>query len=85
MVMAAYQAGHFAWSDFQRELVRAIREWEDTPPDVRGDWHYYRHWLRALERLAAERGIAGADEIEHRTHEYLSGQRDPKHHEGDEH
>jgi nitrile hydratase accessory protein len=80
MVMAAYQAGHFQWLDFQRELVSAIQEWEDAPQDQRGEWHYYRHWLRALERLVADRGIAAADEIDHRADEYLSGHRDPKHH-----
>jgi nitrile hydratase accessory protein len=79
IAVVAHREGHFPWSDFQQELIEAIQQWEAAPSAQRDDWHYYRHWVRALERLVSERGLADAGEIDSRTHEYLSGQRDPKH------
>lgn len=79
MAVQLQEDGRFPWSDFQSELVGAIREWEEAAPGERGDWSYYRYFVRALERLAEERGLVDGDEVEARTQEYLSGQRDPKH------
>ena len=45
-----HERGAFAWPDFAAALAAEI----DRAPD--GD--YYAGWLRALERLLAERGIA---------------------------
>jgi nitrile hydratase accessory protein len=71
--------GHFPWSDFQSRLVTAIREWEETSPGERGAWSYYRCWRWALERLAEERGLIDANELEELTQEFLCGKRDPRH------
>ncbi|MDQ3946261.1 MAG: nitrile hydratase accessory protein [Actinomycetota bacterium] len=64
LAVAAHDQGGFPWSDFQRRLVAAISEWEQTPAEERGDWEYYRHWVRALEALMIEAGLADAAEIE---------------------
>ncbi len=80
VAVAAHLDGRFEWSEFQRELVTAIEAWEQTPPEERDEWSYYREWLRALERLALERGLVTQEDVEERTAEYLGGPRDPKHH-----
>ena len=80
MAVAAHRAGHYAWSDFQRELMWAIREWEDAPAEGRSDWQYYDRFVAALERLVLENGMVDEHEYEERTQEFLTGKRDPKHH-----
>lgn len=64
VAVGLHRAGAFPWSDFQQSLIAAIREWEDTPVAERGDWSYYHHWLRALERLLVDRGLTSPDEID---------------------
>jgi nitrile hydratase accessory protein len=64
IAVAAHDQGRFPWSDFQSRLVAAIQEWEQTPAEQRDDWEYYQHWVRALEALVIEQGLADAEEIE---------------------
>jgi nitrile hydratase accessory protein len=57
MTLALHERGLFTWAEWsaalageiQRAPLRAAQDAEDT---------YYRQWLRALEALLAERGIA---------------------------
>lgn len=79
MAVKLHEDGRFGWSDFQSQLVEEIGEWEQTSPEQRDDWSYYRYFVRALERLAEERGLVDAAEVDARTSEFLSGRRDPKH------
>ncbi len=67
LAVAAHDQGRFPWSDFQSRLVAAIREWEETPAGKRDDWEYYQHWVRALETLVIEQGLADAEEIERKS------------------
>ena len=56
------EAGHFTWNEWAETLgaeIAAARARGD--PDL-GDT-YYRHWLRALERLVAEKGLAGRADL----------------------
>jgi len=47
-------AGYFTWKEWSEALASELaRAGEDD--DGR---HYYHHWLAALERLAAEKGLA---------------------------
>jgi nitrile hydratase accessory protein len=80
MAVKLHGEGHFPWADFQSQLVNAIGEWEQAPSGDRPEWSYYRYFVRALERLAEERGLVDRDELEVRTQEYLTGKRDPRHH-----
>ena len=50
------EAGHFGWDEWARALGAEIaRAGPDDPPE-----NYYLHWLAALERLVADRGLIGA-------------------------
>jgi len=54
--------GAFTWTEWAAALSRELaRDPADAPPDDGA--RYYYHWVAALERLAAERGLAGPDEL----------------------
>ncbi|WP_177212658.1 nitrile hydratase accessory protein [Geodermatophilus ruber] len=80
LAVAAHRDGRFSWPEFQGRLVAAIDRWERADPAERASWSYYREWLQGLESLLLERGLVDADELDARTHEFLHGVRDPKHH-----
>ncbi len=53
------EAGWFAWPEWVEVLSREIEAArEKGDPDL-GDT-YYRHWLQALERICAAKGLVGA-------------------------
>lgn len=53
--------GHFTWDEWAATLSEEIRAAQrEGDPDL-GDT-YYRHWLRALERLCRERGLVSEPE-----------------------
>jgi nitrile hydratase accessory protein len=55
------EAGRFSWPEWTAFLSQEIRTAEVRGEPDRGQ-HYYRHWLAALERLCAEKGlVTGAD------------------------
>lgn len=57
--------GHFTWREWAETLGAEIKA-----AQARGDpddgTTYYRHWLAALRRLVAEKGLAQEPEIEAR-------------------
>jgi nitrile hydratase accessory protein len=57
-----YRRGLFTWPEWAETLGAEIK-WAQAAgdPDV-GDT-YYRHWLRALERLVTDKGIAQAADL----------------------
>ena len=62
----------YDWTEFRDRLVDEVAEAE------RGGLpsSYYERWLASIERLAVERGFVTADELDARTAEYASGERD---------
>ena len=70
LAVAAHDEGRFPWAEFQRRLVAAIAEWEQTPAVERGAWQYYRHWVEALESLMIDHGVADAEEIQRKAGEH---------------
>jgi nitrile hydratase accessory protein len=82
IVVQMYEEGHFAWADFQSELVDVISEWEAMDPDERPAWSYYACWQQAVERLVARKDFVTAGEFDERAEEYLSGKRTPPHTHG---
>lgn len=73
------RAGAIDWTEFQSNLVSELPETdamtEDDDPANVVEADYYEAWLRALERLAVERGWIDRDELEQRAVEFASGQR----------
>jgi nitrile hydratase accessory protein len=62
MALALHQRGVFTWSEWAATLADAIKRAQaDGDPDT-GET-YYRHWLAALERLVAEKGIASRETL----------------------
>ncbi len=56
MAVNLAEQGLFDWSDFQRELIRALAraEADDNRNSGRG---YYESWLAALEAVLAEKSL----------------------------
>jgi nitrile hydratase len=71
LAVAAHDQGRFPWPDFQQRLIAAIGDWERTPAGERDDWEYYRHWVRALEQLVVDQGLADTDEITRKAEECI--------------
>jgi nitrile hydratase accessory protein len=59
LVVALNQRGVFSWSEWAAALGTEIKRAQAAgDPDLGNT--YYRHWLAALERVLAEKGVASA-------------------------
>jgi len=47
------EQGYFTWKEWAAALADELKA---SPPDDGS--HYYEHWLKALERLVASKGLA---------------------------
>ena len=63
MAVLLQEAGIFAWSEWARALGEEIAAAQAAGDPDRGDT-YYRHWLAALERILAEKGITSHAQLE---------------------
>jgi nitrile hydratase accessory protein len=61
LVVALHEAGHFTWRQFRSALIARIAAWEASAQSE--SWHYYHHWLGALEDVLARNGTVLTDEI----------------------
>jgi len=59
MTLALHEKGLFAWSEWAATLGKEIKRAQDAGDPDLGDT-YYRHWLAALERIVAEKGLTDA-------------------------
>ncbi|HEU0218205.1 MAG TPA: nitrile hydratase accessory protein [Stellaceae bacterium] len=57
MAVALHQKGLFTWPEWAATLADEIERAQAAGDPDTGDT-YYHHWLRALERLIAEKGVA---------------------------
>ena len=64
MVVALHERGLFPWQAFQSLLIETIA---DAAQHEQGAEFYYRHWLRAAERLLHRLDLVGDAEIAART------------------
>ena len=64
MTVKLHEAGHFTWPEWAQYLGAAVaagKEDEDA-----GRKGYYDHWLVALERIIADKGLSDANELDER-------------------
>lgn len=60
IVVALNERGLFSWAEWAEALSREVHQ-----PDAASDGRdYYQHWLRALERLLADKGVALTDDVD---------------------
>ena len=57
MALALHARGLFTWPEWAATLGAEIKRAQEAGDPDTGET-YYRHWLKALERLVAEKGIA---------------------------
>lgn len=66
MTIALYERGVFTWPEWAAALATEIRAAQAAgDPDLGPT--YYHHWLKALERLVVEKGVASAALIDETT------------------
>ena len=56
MTLMLHERGLFTWPEWTQTLAREIERAQEAGDADTGE-SYYRHWLTALEQLAAERGM----------------------------
>ena len=62
LTLKLHEAGHFTWAEWTETLSAEIKAAQARGDPDLGDT-YYRHWLAALERLAAEKGLVPAGDL----------------------
>jgi nitrile hydratase accessory protein len=65
LAVTLYEAGAFAWPQFQAALIARIAEWERRP-DQKERWSYYQHWLDALEDVLVRQGTVSTEDVDAR-------------------
>ena len=64
MALSLHERGLFTWTEWAATLADEIKRAQtDGDPDLGNT--YYRHWLAALEKLVAAKGVASLD-VQHR-------------------
>ena len=62
MTLALHERGVFTWKEWAAALADEIKRAQAAGDPDTGET-YYRHWLAALERLVAEKGIASRETL----------------------
>jgi nitrile hydratase accessory protein len=62
MALALHARGLFSWSEWAAALADEIARAQGLGDPDTGDT-YYRHWLAALEKLIASKGVASPDTL----------------------
>ena len=57
LTLGLYQQGLFTWQEWTATLVAEIKRAQEAGDPDKGET-YYLHWLAALERIVAEKGVA---------------------------
>jgi nitrile hydratase accessory protein len=65
MTLALHERGVFAWPEWAASLAAEIKRAQAAGDPDTGET-YYLHWLAALERLVAEKGVTTRETL-HRT------------------
>ena len=57
LTMTLYERGLFTWPEWTETIADQIKKAQAAGDPDTGET-YYRHWLNALERLVADKGVA---------------------------
>ena len=74
LAVALNEGGRYEWSEFVLQLSREIKA------DPSEEKAYYEKWLAGLAGLAIEKGLISKEELEQRTREYATGERNDDDH-----
>ena len=78
MALTLHERGAFTWKEWSQALAEVIAEVRSRgEPDTGED--YYRHWLTALERLVARKGLVTAPVLAERQHAWEEAARRTPH------
>jgi len=69
MAVLLHERGLFAWKEFAGHLAAEIAA-AGAHGEADDGRHYYEHWLRALEKLVADKGLVLADALKTRKDEW---------------
>jgi nitrile hydratase accessory protein len=69
MTLKLHEAGAFTWPEWADYLAEEIRRAQARGDPDLGDT-YYQHWLAALERIVADKGLIAPAELAQRTAEW---------------
>ena len=62
LTLALHERGLFTWKEWASALAAEIKRAQGAGDPDTGET-YYLHWLAALERLVAEKGVASRDTL----------------------
>ncbi len=65
LALALHERGTFTWSEWAQTLATVIAEVRERGEADTGE-QYYRHWLTALERIVASKGLTTETLLEQR-------------------
>ncbi len=67
MALALHGRGLFSWTEWAAALADQIKRAQAAGDPDTGET-YYRHWLAALERIVAEKGVTDATTLQRYVH-----------------
>ena len=74
MAVRLSEQGYFTWKEWAAALAAELKA---APPDDGS--HYYEHWLKALERLVASKGLASPAALAERKQAWAAAYRRTPH------
>ncbi len=78
MTLKLHEAGTFTWPEWADYLGQEIQRAQTAGDPDLGDT-YYLHWLAALERIVADKGLIGPAELARRKDEWTEAARTTPH------
>ncbi len=78
MAVKLHERGHFTWKEWAAQLADEIAAARDRGDEDDGS-RYYHHWLAALEKMVAEKGLVTTQELVSRKDEWDRAARETPH------
>lgn len=78
MAVKLHEAGCFTWTEWAARLAAEIAAAGARGEDQDGS-RYYHHWLSALEKIAAEKGLVTAGDLAARKEDWERAARETPH------